>query len=295
MSVRGVFLSVSVLTFGSITSAMAADMPVKALKAPPAVSSALYDWTGFYVGGSAGYGWSSSDVTSTGTIISCNPATGGCLPAPGPVATASANAVPFLDTNPQGGLVGLQLGYNRQFGQWVAGIETDISWTNIEGSDSQSITAPVVGFPNNSITGTATAEQRLEYFGTLRGRLGFLPLNSLLVYATGGLAYGRVTSDWTLTQTINGPCSGPCVVAPATSSAGSWRAGWTIGGGLEYAFAPRWSLKGEYLYYDLGSENFSSTINATAGAAAFWTTAFNSSADFKGSIVRVGLNYKFGG
>jgi outer membrane immunogenic protein len=70
--------------------------------------------------------------------------------------------------------------------------------------------------------------------------------------------------------------------------------GWTVGGGAEWMFAPHWSLKGEYLYYDLGSVIYGSTITANTGPLPFWTAAFTSTAaNFRGSIARAGLNYKF--
>jgi len=224
-----------------------------------------------------------------------------CLPATGPVAAnASAAAIPpVLATHPKGGMVGGQIGYNYQFGQGVVGLETDLSWSNIHGSSTQAGLAPVVGFPGISIGATAATDQRLSYFGTLRGRLGFLPLNPLLVYVTGGLAYGEVKSSTTVAEVCNPDpvtCGGQTFVA-ATGSTSATRTGWTAGGGLEYAIATGWSVKGEYLYYNLGSSSYGLTpLTSTNILGQLFTAVATTSTttDFKGSIVRVGLNYKFG-
>jgi len=292
-------VSFAVLLAGPV---MAADLARPVYRAS-AVPVAVHSWTGFYVGVNAGYGWSNSEVHPIGVPIFCTdegPGSG-CGADTGPVAAnASAAAIPsVLGTHPKGGVVGGQIGYNYQFGQWVAGLEADLSWTNINGSNTQAGLAPVVGFPGISIGAIATADQRLSYFGTVRGRLGFLPVNPLLVYVTGGLAYGEVKSSTAVAEVCNpnpATCGGQTFVA-ATGSTSSTRTGWTVGGGLEYAIATGWSLKGEYLYYNLGSSNYGLTPLTsqsavdnlfTAVAAASTTTVF------KGSIVRLGLNYKFG-
>jgi outer membrane immunogenic protein len=81
--------------------------------------------------------------------------------------------------------------------------------------------------------------------GTLRGRLGYA-FDNTLFYATGGLAYGHVKS---FTHIFSAP--NPELIGTEDS----WKVGWTIGAGVEHMFAPNWSVKGEYLYYDLGNSN----------------------------------------
>ena len=146
-----------------------------------------------------------------------------------------------------------------------------------------------------------TSTKRLDYLGTVRGRLGFLFTPTLLVYGTGGLAYGGVSSSTSIAQ-FNNDCvffPGNCL-APASFASGSFsnsRAGWTVGGGGEWLFAPKWSAKLEYLYYDLGRVTYASAPLATGGGSFIpgivsavlpaHTTRFN------GHIVRAGINFHF--
>ncbi len=126
-------------------------------------------------------------------------------------------------------------------------------------------------------------------FGTLRGRIGVLPSERLLLYATGGLAFGHAQLSTSLT-TFSGAAPDCVNLFGANNceagSASSLLAGWTIGGGAEWAFARGWSAKAEYLYYDLGTLSHSMTDPN-------FPFVFNASADFKGSIARGGINFKF--
>jgi len=101
----------------------------------------------------------------------------------------------------------------------------------------------------------------VDWLGTVRGRVGFLATPALLMYGTGGFAYGEVKVSTSITQS-NTDCAnfgaGSCVASnAATSGESQTRAGWTAGGGFEWLFAPQWSAKAEYLFYDLGSVTFS--------------------------------------
>jgi outer membrane immunogenic protein len=301
----------------TVSSAFGADVGVARKRVIAAAPIAT--WTGFYVGVDAGYGWGRSDVNPAGANVFCNPLLGGCPGAftPGQVLAwdvISAQAVPAaLGPHSRGGLLGGTVGYNVQFGSWVAGVETDLAWTNIVGSAAQA-TGPIVvnpGIPLGpatvAVAAFATVNNRLGDFGTLRGRLGFTPVAPLLIYGTGGFAYGRVTSDLVVGEAFTGPCGVPigCPVTPAIASSSSTRTGWTVGGGAEYMFAGQWSVKAEYLYYDLGSKGYGVTgLNSLGNCAVAPAAApcpFTSvnvtatSSDFRGSIVRLGLNYKFGG
>jgi outer membrane immunogenic protein len=257
--------------------AMAADMP---LKAPPVVAP-VYSWTGFYVGVSAGYGWGNGDVNPVGTGLG-NPA----LLVFGSQNTANAMAAALpaqLSANPKGFIGGAQIGYNYQVNKFVWGIETDFSGANIKGSSgTQNIQVPIAG-GGSVVSSAVSAEQKLNSLGTVRGRLGFTPTDRLLAYATT-----------TIAQTIN-----PGIIPspnPAVGSGSAMRTGWTIGGGAEYAFAPRWSFKAEYLYYDLGHLTYvAPMISTTAIGLPGQFSALNvvSTTHFNGNIMRVGINYKF--
>jgi outer membrane immunogenic protein len=133
----------------------------------------------------------------------------------------------------------------------------------------------------------------MDAFGTLRARLGFTPIDRLLIYGTGGLAYGHLESNSNIGEVITNP---PPVFANAIGSVSSWQAGWTAGAGVEWAFAPHWSAKAEYLYYDLGDLNYNNgTLLCSGGGQCRLpqTISVSSTADFKGNIVRAGVNYRF--
>lgn len=279
---RGVVMSVAAvgLSVGLTAAASAADLSRPApvyTKAPLAVP---FSWTGFYAGVSAGYGWSADDVDTTSTSIS--------NPSAGATANAAAAALDF-NTKPNGFLGGGTLGYNLQSGQFVWGVETDLSWADIKGTNSQGTSVPIVGFPGDFVNSAGIAEQKTDAFGTLRARLGFTPVERLLIYGTGGLAYGHIESNTNIAETTNVGAT----FSNAIGSASSWRAGWTAGAGLEYAFAPHWSAKAEYLYYDLGTLTYDSTLTCTSAVCGPLTVGVSSSADFKGNIVRGGINYHF--
>ena len=121
------------------------------------------------------------------------------------------------------------------------------------------------------------ANEKVGYLGTVRGRVGGLVTDDLLLYATGGLAYGRVTHSGQFHYAT--PVD---YIVNDTAT----QVGWTAGAGVEYMFAPQWSVKGEYLYYDLGNHTVLSNVAGTG-------TQFRSQFDFatRGSIVRAGVNY----
>jgi outer membrane immunogenic protein len=240
--------SIAVVAFCA-APAFAADMPVKApvYKAPAPV----FSWTGWYAGVDGGYGWGhDGDITFT-------------APVTGFVGTSQG----FKSS---GGFGGGQIGFNQQTGQWVWGVETDIQGSDIR--DKFNVTVPSNGGPLG-----VDAEQRLNYFGTVRGRLG-VASDRTFIYATGGFAYGEVKDRALLT---NGG-------ATALLMKDSTRAGFVVGGGVEYNFAPSWSVKLEYQYIDLGGE----TISGVSTNGVFLTS---SNIDNKFQTVRIGLNYKFGG
>jgi outer membrane immunogenic protein len=146
------------------------------------------------------------------------------------------------------------------------------------------------------------ASSYLEYFGTVRGRLGYLVTPTWLAYGTGGLVYGRVKDNTSISQSNNDCASfpGDCLVSNVFSSGSisDTRTGWTAGGGLEWMFARNWSAKVEYLYYDLGSVTSSGTLVTGAGtfggiAGTTSTVAWQSTTKFNGNIVRLGVNYHF--
>ncbi|PZA11428.1 porin family protein [Rhodopseudomonas palustris] len=229
-----------VLASTAAVSAQAADLAVKApyLKAPVA---AVYDWTGFYIGANVGVGVG-RDLTAH------------AFPAGGTFNTT------YLQ--PQGAIGGGQIGYNWQigsmFGPMLIGVEADIQGSGV--SDG--------GTTLNSLAGLVNYNQKLDWFSTVRGRVG-LVRGPAVAYFTGGYAVGNVKT--TVTE-------GGLVAFDSSKT----RSGWVIGSGVEAALGGNWTGKIEYLYLDLGNQ----------------TDFFGNQSlrtEVRESIFRVGLNYRIGG
>jgi outer membrane immunogenic protein len=188
---------------------------------------------------------------------------------------------------------------------WVGGFEADMGIGN-KGTGATNTTVgpfPFVGAAE-VINSQITSRKEVDYLGTVRGRVGFLWTPAVLVYGTGGLAYGGVKANTSIAQSNNDCVAfpGTCIATNAGTSGGisQTKTGWTAGGGIEWLVDPRWSFKAEYLYYDLGSVTYSNgqlvTTNPTCGAACGAGPAIvnsQSTAKFNGNIVRVGLSYHF--
>jgi outer membrane immunogenic protein len=175
------------------------------------------------------------------------------------------------------------------------GVEADFSGADIKGSDVRAGAAVPAGFPGNVVAAAAAADQKLDFFATLRGRLGFLVTPSLLAYGTAGFAFGHVSASAAVAEAVGGPCfCGPTPVAVAASSSATLP-GWTAGGGLEWMITPQWSVKGEYLYYDLGTLSVAlpQLAQTNAAGAPFFGANVASSVLVKGNIARVGVNFHF--
>jgi outer membrane immunogenic protein len=264
----------------SAASAMAADMP---LKARPVIVDPVYSWTGFYVGGNAGYSWgrSRSDSyyysTTTGTQIATPP-----------------GSVFYSPFNVNGAIAGGQVGYNWQIGGSVWGLEADAQWSGERGSTNFSCVSAaggvcfpgVAALPAGVPGATVAMDQSLQWFGTVRGRVGALVTPKVLLYGTVGLAYGDIKTSATFTgvSTAN-------AVVSTTGSSSHTRVGWTAGAGVEGAFAPNWTAKAEYLYMDLGSFDSSNLSLAPLASAV----GVNLRSSFSDHIVRLGINYKLTG
>jgi outer membrane immunogenic protein len=246
-------------------SALAADLPSKKMAPmlPPPPPPPL--WSGFYVGLNAGYTWD-----ERGNVLVNSPANIWAVGVSGSGALATSN---------DGFIGGGQIGYNYQFGQtFVVGVEADIQ--GVGGGNSSA----TVGNFVTPVSSTLTASKQLDYLGTVRGRAGYLVSPTLLLYGTGGVAYGQTNLNATVTQTgLNG------ATGLATVGFSDTRVGWTAGGGVEWLFMPQWSAKAEYLYYDLGRASASNTL-AFQGVNVGATTV---SGGFKGHVVRAGVNYHF--
>lgn len=253
----------------SAGSAFAADLPSKKapLLPPPPPPPAL--WTGFYVGLNAGYTWSDSNAVNIGS---------GSLAPFNPIVGIAGSGV--LAPNSDGFIGGGQIGYNYQFANsFVAGLEADIQ--GVAGSNNRVSSFAAFG----PLASSLSASKSIDYLGTVRGRVGYLFTPSLLIYGTGGLAYGQANLSSSIFQTVGG------LVGTSASAFSDTRVGWTAGGGVEWLFLPQWSTKVEYLYYDLGTVSTASVISFTGIPVPVATTA--STSRFNGHVVRAGVNYHF--
>jgi outer membrane immunogenic protein len=249
-------------------TATAADLPARlATKAPP-IAAQIFSWTGSYAGANVGYGFGNDgNITTTGqAAANVNNVLGGARPG-------------LVRLKSDGVIGGGQIGYNWQFSQsWVAGLEADIAYTDFRDTTRVTTAALVGGAALNN-----TFSKRLEYLGTVRGRVGYA-FDTTLIYATGGLAYGEVRNS------VN--FFGPAGQLQFTGTDRQTKTGYTVGAGIEHAFTPNWSVKGEYLYYDLGRDTVNVAVIPGSGGGG---TGYNSTFRNDGHIVRAGINYRFDG
>jgi outer membrane immunogenic protein len=272
-------------------AALAADLRPPPVYLPP---PPIFTWTGLYVGINAGGTWSNNTNVDTVTAdVFGNP---GLVGGTNFGVDSAALATASVPVKSSGFIGGGQIGYNWQFANsFVVGIEADIQGIAASnGTSSVFRQATDPAFPANPIDQTLSSSRRQDYLGTVRGRLGFTITPTFLVYGTGGLAYGQTSSSTNITQVILGPSVVPNPYSSFGSNSNS-RVGWTAGGGLEWLFAPNWSVKAEYLYYDLGSVTYGLSLlqNFNTAGTLFTSGAPVSRTSFKGNIVRAGLNYHF--
>jgi outer membrane immunogenic protein len=256
---------ISLLALVPFGIARAADMPVKA-PAPPA--PAAYSWTGAYIGGNIGYGWSAN--TGAGWSSFTDP--GGAF-GTAPYFALGGNVLPGV--KPAGVLGGGQIGYDWQPSPTVVlGVVTDLDASGMKGSAASAV------FPAGTVLTIQSNAAQIKWVGTTRVKIGFTS-NRWLVYGTGGLAYGRVSEQ----NAFNCVGCGGTVIFSGSNSA--THVGEAIGAGLEYGLTPNWTIGAEYLYFDLGKvSTTASDINAPG-------VTFTSTAKIQSSVIRVNLDYKF--
>jgi outer membrane immunogenic protein len=233
-------LLASTFLLATAAGAIAADAVID--EVPVAVS---YDWTGAYVGAHVGYAWANTTINDLDDYsFSLNP-----------------DELEF-DFDSDGIVGGVHVGYNWQSGQFVFGAEADIAATGIDNT-----------IDNPMIPGSGeTFATNIDWFGTLRGRLGYA-VDRFLPFVSGGLAFGDIESSY------NDPLDG--VVSAVASDVVF---GWTIGAGAEYALTDRWSLRAEYLYVDLEDSR---------GTLIDGSDEYRYDFDNDLHVVRLGASYNF--
>jgi outer membrane immunogenic protein len=250
---------------------LSADLPAKAY----APAAAVYNWTGFYIGGSAGAAlheaktdFSAADAWDTGYSGS-------------PISNSKI-----------GGIVGGQLGYNYQIRNFVIGAEGDISYLGGLGRTG------IGAWPDCHVgICTPTAQTDVTAFASIRARAG-IDFSGTLVYGTAGIGWLKLKDNFNVqgTSFVCPPCAyvGPSKGGNFASS--KWAPAFVVGGGIEQMITPNWSIKGEALWVRTETTDASATdthyfnaVNSRTGLTAVPPVNFTHQL----TIGRVGLNYKF--
>lgn len=266
-------------------------------------------WTDVYVGLNGGGAWSSPTIAAQVSPWSPPEVAGNAQS----VADSTLNRLPTRYTNNLRGFVGgFQLGANWNFqGDAVVGVEADLAgaagntnsqWTI--GAASNRVAVTPATNPATTRTNTFTTYSQhtttLAYLGTVRGRLGYLVTPTVQIFGTGGLAYGGVTAA----NAYVAYRTGGSTLGYFGPQYNGTLVGWTAGGGVEWMFTPQWSVKADYLYYNLGSVDlkdfnysvvyapFNPTQNYTNNNNAFGTIS-QTAAAFSGNVIRAGVNRHF--
>jgi len=259
---KSIFVAAALFT--SVASASAADLAARPYtKAPPVAAAAVYDWSGFYIGGSAGYGWADvghQTLNTNGSFWSLGPA--------GPFGG-------LQNVRPSGAVYGGQIGYNWQITNWVFGLEAQGFGANLRRTDDS------IFFPGDNLAA------RIEGLFTATGRIGYA-VDRWLPYIKGGYAGAQV-------KTINREPP-PINSRDISLDHSEWRSGFVIGAGVEYAVDRNWILGVEYNYMDFGHGSAWTQLNRTGAGAVFNATLPESYRDdVTMQTVTARLSYKFGG
>lgn len=244
--------------------ASAADLPVATGPAPAYYPVAtVYDWGGGDIGINGGYAFGQSEWGSDPLNPSGNSSTG--------------------NFHVNGGLVGATMGVSGQWGAWVFGVEGDFDWQGLSGSSGSAFCTSILTSPTPGATAAGlSCKTASNWLGTLRARAGYA-WDRILVYGTAGGAGANVETALT-----------------GLPYQGNPEFGWTVGAGVEVALAENWTFKLEYLFVDLGNAScnhgYSCGYDAAAitGPPAVPAANVNDSVKLNESIVRVGVNLKFG-
>lgn len=247
-------------------------------------------WNGFYVGINGGFAWGNSSVAFAAIDPAAFAGTCGGGGAP------KGQCINSVDFRRDGAVAGGQLGFNWQVNsQWLVGAEADYQWSNLDGSVSSSFRLGGVGATN------MVASQTVESFGTVRARAGVVLAPPLLLYGTGGFAFGQVHENLHVPVATGGlpplPAGGfsyACTIGTAcfAGAASQTLFGWSAGAGAEYAITTNLIFRTELLYVHLSSPTVTATATAVTGATAPASIAASFPSVYF-AVMRAGLNYKF--
>lgn len=250
-------VGLAALTLLDIAAAAAADLPVKA---PPPAPVITHNWSGFYLGGHAGYRWAKADFSGPGYDFN---------PGVGTVSFPPRSEGYRLN----GGIIGAHAGYNFMVTPAIlAGIEGDWTW----GSSTESFAGQFILSGNDGLF--FASEAKLTWQATIRGRIGVVN-GPWLFYGTGGVAFAHV--NWTDNSAF---IFAGNTISASSSDVGKTLTGFAVGAGIEYMWTQNWIARVEYLYENFGDVDVPFGLGPQAGTL-----------DLKDvSKVRVGISYKFG-
>jgi outer membrane immunogenic protein len=252
MRLSKLLLTTAVASVGFSNISVAADLPARTYTKAPSIVQAAYDWSGFYIGANAGGAISNNCWNLTSAIITTGP--GGGLISPGPEGCHNAT----------GGTAGGQIGYRWQMSSMVFGLEAQGNWSRLRGDNISTL----IGDDNQTT---------IDGFGLFTGQIGYA-WNATLLYVKGGAAVTR--NSYRIFDIPNGTL---------TDTAGDTRWGATVGAGLEYGFAPNWSVSFEYDHMFMGGHDV--TFINVANGAPDGGEHIKQDVD----LFTARLNYKFGG
>jgi outer membrane immunogenic protein len=256
------FLFAIVTVLALTSGARAADMAARPTEAPAAVPA--FSWTGFYLGVHGGYGWGRDPLT---------------VEQPGVQPPTFDGSI-----HSKGYVAGGHAGYNWQYGLIVAGLELDVSANGIKGSNTTLSTSATT-------VATSTFTEKFTLLSTVRARLGFLPLQSVLLYVTGGAAWTQLEAGHQEAQQISFGGGGPPLNISSSDTGTLTLFGLAGGGGVEFSLVnlgmSNVLVRAEYLHYDFGKG--ATSANTTNGALLSTRTHGRITAD----VVRGGLSIKF--
>lgn len=257
--------------------------------APSALASDLgltgstYDWSGGYMGINTGAAFNSTQYKSDYAYTGQDD-----------IGQDELDLINSLDSSSKSSeaafAAGINAGYNMQMSNFVLGVEGDFNYLGFEGTVKNNVSDTMSEvMASNNVNAVDQIDYQGNWYGTVRARLGYA-FDNLLIYGTGGLAYGELSLKQKLTAGTDVDS------ASWTSTRDAWKMGWTLGGGMEYAI-DRWTLGLEYLYVDLGSYEWSSNGKVSLADDTLntdWSQVKNKGeADYKFGVARATLKYRF--
>lgn len=267
----------SAIAFGAmVATASAADMPARAPAVAPAPYVApLFTWTGFYVGVNAGAAWHGND--------SCP---GLYNYTSGVLGTRYNAFAPACNSDNTAFTGGFQAGFNWQMGAVVFGLEGDVNWISNDNKRGFANYVGPLGI-GTAYTYSLDGNPQSNFLGGIRGRLGWA-FDRAMLYIAGGAAFRNSGSD----EVIYAYNSSGVQVAAFAPNSSRDNVGWSLGGGVEWAFTNNVSLKLEYLHSQFNNgDNIYLSSNTGYTGYAFVRDSRRDSID----VARIGINYRFGG